>query len=400
MAEQSAPLILVTGSSGYIAGYIIQLALKRGYRVRGTVRALNKSKYSYLYAMDTSNSLELVVADLTKDNKNWIKIISDIDYIIHTAHPMPSRNVSQMSDEKYSAVSTQGMQNILNACLKNKQLKKFILTSSIAAMGSDCPNPSKIVNEISPAIWQDLNDPNLTPYARSKTLSEKTLWDFIEKNKVNWTATSVNPGAVLGPLLTNHKSTSLDTINAPLNGEYPVIPPMQLPYCDVRDVAQIHINALETEKSANKRYVAIAQSLWFKDVCNILVDKYGKDGYNIPTFVVPGWVFRFYGLFDATVHDIICPAQYKIRCYDNTDVVRDLGIAFQPIHETIYETADSLIKYKFVKKPSQSRKRIKYALMLSVTSAIGYFVYKRGWLEHTNGIIQNLTIFILCVLCS
>ena len=39
-ADQTKPLVLVTGATGYIAGHCIRELMEHGYRVRGTVRSL------------------------------------------------------------------------------------------------------------------------------------------------------------------------------------------------------------------------------------------------------------------------------------------------------------------------------------------------------------------------
>ena len=39
--NDSKPLVLVTGATGYIAGHCIRELLEHGYRVRGTVRSLS-----------------------------------------------------------------------------------------------------------------------------------------------------------------------------------------------------------------------------------------------------------------------------------------------------------------------------------------------------------------------
>lgn len=46
MGQKTSKPILVTGASGYIAGYIIKDLIEQGYNVRGTVRSLvNTKKY-------------------------------------------------------------------------------------------------------------------------------------------------------------------------------------------------------------------------------------------------------------------------------------------------------------------------------------------------------------------
>lgn len=63
-------LVLVTGATGYVAAHVIDQLLKKGYRVRGTVRSLSSSKTDYLRSrfQEHTSNLELVEAtDLEAD---------------------------------------------------------------------------------------------------------------------------------------------------------------------------------------------------------------------------------------------------------------------------------------------------------------------------------------------
>ncbi|MEM6996878.1 MAG: GDP-mannose 4,6-dehydratase, partial [Myxococcota bacterium] len=68
-AIEKGELVCVTGASGYIGSHVVEALLRRGYRVRGTVRdatAADKTAHLKKIAEDTGGSLELVSADLTK----------------------------------------------------------------------------------------------------------------------------------------------------------------------------------------------------------------------------------------------------------------------------------------------------------------------------------------------
>jgi len=62
---------LVTGASGYIASFIIKLLQEQGWKVRGTVRSLEKEDVvNHLKGLvpDAKHVLELVEADLLKED--------------------------------------------------------------------------------------------------------------------------------------------------------------------------------------------------------------------------------------------------------------------------------------------------------------------------------------------
>ena len=62
------PIVLVTGASGFIATHVVSILLaEKKYRVRGTVRDANNEK-STKPLKDAFPELELVSADLNKDD--------------------------------------------------------------------------------------------------------------------------------------------------------------------------------------------------------------------------------------------------------------------------------------------------------------------------------------------
>ena len=67
----------MTGASGFIATHVVQLLLRQGYRVRGTVRNLkNEAKVKALYDLHpgAAHPLELVEADLLQPD-TWDKYV-------------------------------------------------------------------------------------------------------------------------------------------------------------------------------------------------------------------------------------------------------------------------------------------------------------------------------------
>lgn len=84
-----APLVLVTGGTGFLAGWIIVLLFRQGYRVRTTIRTLSRAaeiKSSLRAAVGISethiSSLQVVQADLVKDD-GWAEAVKDVTYVLY-----------------------------------------------------------------------------------------------------------------------------------------------------------------------------------------------------------------------------------------------------------------------------------------------------------------------------
>ena len=87
-----AETVLVTGGTGYVAGWCIVELLQRGYAVRTTVRNLAKEApvRSAVGAVD-NDRLTLFRADLT-DDAGWEAATKGCDYVWHVASPLGSNS--------------------------------------------------------------------------------------------------------------------------------------------------------------------------------------------------------------------------------------------------------------------------------------------------------------------
>eukprot|EP01083_Nonionella_stella_P054793 144614_1 len=364
LSTRNEETVLVTGGSGFIAGHIIKQLLERGYNVRSTVRDLgnHQVKYKYLYDLQTEpNKLQLFQADLTQDD-NWDNIIRPCTYIISVASPIPRRDgTTQISDQSMIDTAVSGIKRLLKFSLKYQQsIKRFVLTGSTAACEFRIAHHNKLVHSISTDEWSDVDgNDRINPYQISKTLSEQYLWQFMKDNDNPFEGVAIMPGWVIGPLLTTSKPGSVETVNMFLNGEFPFLPNCNFVYCDVREVALAHVNALTVENADGKRYLMGNHGLWFKDIALILHDEYGKMGYNIPLSVQYDFVWKVIGMFDSEVRDFVVAGLGIVKYYDCRQTMRDLGVQFRPLNESVIECAESLIQFGFVKKPSRAMRLAK-----------------------------------------
>ena len=84
--------VLVTGVSGFIALQTVRDLLEEGFRVRGTVRSLEKAdKLREVLREHTpmADMLECVEADLNSDT-GWDTAMEGCDVVLHIASPFPA----------------------------------------------------------------------------------------------------------------------------------------------------------------------------------------------------------------------------------------------------------------------------------------------------------------------
>ncbi|THU93560.1 D-lactaldehyde dehydrogenase [Dendrothele bispora CBS 962.96] len=274
--------ILVTGSNGFLATWIVDGLLRGGYNVRASVRNMDRGNHlTQLFKGDFGDKLEIFpTGDMAKAGA-FDEAVKGVDGIIHTAAEV---HLNAVEPKDIIDPAIDGNLNLMRSALKyGDRLKRLVITSSCAAITSHADHPVTI-NEKN---WNDAsvkeceekgrNASGLAKYAASKTLAEKAGWDFYEKHKseVGWDITFLNPPWIFGPIL--HEVPSIDKLNSSCLFWYNAITkgeavgnasPRVSPshgWVDVRDVALAHIRSLEVEEAGGERIILCAGPLVFQD---------------------------------------------------------------------------------------------------------------------------------------
>ncbi|MGI9557488.1 MAG: NAD-dependent epimerase/dehydratase family protein, partial [Solirubrobacterales bacterium] len=82
--------VLVTGGTGFLGGWCVIEALRRGYTVKTTVRDLAREedvRTVVARELDAGNRLSVLEADLTHDS-GWEEAAEGCDYVLHVASPI------------------------------------------------------------------------------------------------------------------------------------------------------------------------------------------------------------------------------------------------------------------------------------------------------------------------
>ena len=133
MADGDGKTVLVTGGSGYLAGWCIIGLIERGYRVRTTVR--NPAREPEVHAtvasqVDPAHHLTVHQADLTSD-EHWDNVIEGCDYVLHVASPFPPKQPKD--PDELIVPAREGTLRVLGKALDHG-VQRVVVTSSIAAI--------------------------------------------------------------------------------------------------------------------------------------------------------------------------------------------------------------------------------------------------------------------------
>lgn len=331
-----ADLILLTGVSGFIAKHVALKLLNQGYDVRGTLRRLDRGDEVRAavgpHLMAGAGSLSFAQADLESD-AGWDEAMVGVATLVHTASPFP---LAQPKDEQLLIrPAVEGTLRVLKAA-RAAGVARVVLTSSTVAVLNDGKHDA-LQDE---ADWCDLALPGTTAYAKSKTLAEHAAWDFAKANGMQ--LTTINPGLVVGPPLDQHFGSSLGLVERMLKGRDPMLPRFGFALVDVRDVAEMHLRAVQRAETAGKRYIAAAGSMSFVDMGKALKAAYPVR--RIATREAPVFLLRLLALVDPQLRSIL-PKLGHLERVSNDRAVREMGMQFTAPKAALLASADWLVTH-------------------------------------------------------
>lgn len=351
--DPKAP-ILITGASGYVAGWIVKNLLEAGHTVHATVRDPAKtSSVAHLQkiADHSTGTLKLFKADLLTD-RAFDEAMAGCELVIHTASPFI---ISGYKDANEALVrpALEGTRNVFRSVERTPSVKRVVLTSSVVATYGDNQDASNLPNNtLNESHWNTTSSVDHQPYNYSKVVAEREAWKLHgEQSQPNrWDLVCVNPGLVVGPALTtNSISASISTLQQFGDGTMRFgAPHLLMGLVDVRDVADAHIRAGFTPE-ANGRYIVSADTLSMLQMGSALREKYGSK-YPFPLIPAPKLGFWLIApLFGMTRDFVARNVGHKIA-FDNGRSQRDLKIQYRDVRVAICEHFQQLIDDGLIKK--------------------------------------------------
>jgi nucleoside-diphosphate-sugar epimerase len=333
--------VLVTGGSGYIAGELIRQLLERGWKVKTTMRdhrkvdAFRKRYHGHL------SRLTVWDANLTDDD-GWKAAMTGCTHVAHVASPIPAK--APRHEDDLIVPAREGTLRALRFA-KAAGVTRFVQTSSTAAIIYGVDRGTYTFDE---SRWTDINHPDAYPYVKSKTLAERAAREWVAAEGGDMEFVSVNPGMVLGPVESADFSASVELVQQLLSGAMPMAPNLGFPIVDVRDIAALHVLALETPGLAGERFLGAGKFLTALEIAGVLRARLGEKARKAPTRPMPDWVVGILALFNPEVRGIKTEIG-KVRHVDASHARERLGWTMRPVEDTIADCGESLIAHGVVK---------------------------------------------------
>jgi nucleoside-diphosphate-sugar epimerase len=167
--------VLVTGASGFLGSHVAEELVRERIQVRCLVR-----KTSKLDHLKTLHGVELVYGSV-EDAASLADVTRDVDAVVHAAGLVKAKH-----PDEFVEINVRGTENLLAAVrdAKNPNFKRFVLVSSLAAVG-----PSYDGKPVDPSATSPV-----THYGRSKQKAEEAVRDAADVPSV-----ILRPPMIYGP---------------------------------------------------------------------------------------------------------------------------------------------------------------------------------------------------------
>ena len=334
-------LVLVTGASGFVGKWCVVKLLEKGYRVRGTIRSEAKAKQvretvGALVGADAISRLELVKADIL-DDKGWPEALAGVTAVMHVATVI--RGDEPRDQNLVIRPALEGTERILKAT-HAAGIKRLIITSSIATVGYGHGQTSgtRTYNETHFTQFETMRW--TWAYCVGKTKAERLAWAFAKEHGME--VTTIHPGAIIGPALDEDASISVGMVSGLLDNSTPALPSNGFSIVDVRDVADMHVAALEKSEAIGQRYLATAEYMPFPEVAKVVQELYPER--KIVNREAPDWIIKLVAMFGGPARQIINDIG-NVKIFDGSKGEALMGHKYIPARQSIKDTAETVIKF-------------------------------------------------------
>ncbi|MCZ6692722.1 MAG: NAD(P)-dependent oxidoreductase [Bacteroidetes bacterium] len=250
--------ILITGSSGFIGGFLIQEALGLNFEVYAGIRSTSSKRYLQ------DGRINFVTLDFSNPQKLQSQLVEfkkekgKFDYIVHNAGTTKAKD-----DQEYYLVNCQYTKNFVEALQEAGMVPgKFIYISSLAAYGPGNET------DFEPIRNKHIPHP-VTAYGRSKLESEKYLISL-----TNFPFVILRPTVVYGP-----RDKNLLMVFKMINNHFEVFlgsSEQRLTFVYVKDLARAVYSAIQSKIINQGYFVTDGNNYRIKTFTHLIKRNLGK----------------------------------------------------------------------------------------------------------------------------
>lgn len=347
--DKKAP-VLITGATGYVAGWLVKELLEAGLTVHAPVRDpenVEKLKYLNALADKYKGEIKYFKADLLEEG-SYDEAMQGCELVFHTASPF----INAVKDPQRDLVDPAllGTRNVLFSANKTESVKRVVLTSSCAAIIGDAKDcltyPNGIATE---EQWNMTSSLHHQAYSYSKTVAEKEAWKINEDQK-RWDLVVINPSLVLGPGINpNGTSESFNIVKMLADGQMKMgAPDMRIGAVDVRDVAKAHFRG-GFSPEAQGRHIVSAEHVSLLKLGKMLSEKYGNQ-YPFPKRILPKWLVWLAAPASGLKRKMVSNNIGYDWLVDNSKSKKELSMDYLPIKKSITDFFDQMVEAGTFKK--------------------------------------------------
>ncbi|KAJ5333447.1 uncharacterized protein MYU51_014165 [Penicillium brevicompactum] len=266
-------VVVVIGANGFIGLETCEKLLQAGYKVRGTVRSVEKySTFMHdLFDLKWPGKFELVQVVDFEEEGAFDEAFKGAAGVIYTSmpivfHPDPAKVINQ---------SVKSTINTLEAAAKAR-VQRYVLCSSSKAVETarydGTPRRLTVNNYNTESLLKVCCGPreetlewSLNVFSAGRALAELSFWSWIGEKNPPFVANCVVPDGAFGRGLNGATSTN-QMLKAALAGDWNSVP-MPISYLsDVQDTARLLVAATIKSSISNERIFAYYKHLTWNDL--------------------------------------------------------------------------------------------------------------------------------------
>lgn len=319
-------MILVTGATGFLGSELILQLSRQGKKVR----ALKRNNSVIPSFLKDNPLVEWAVADI-----NDVSDLEDsFDGITQVFHCAAMVSFDPKDKAELLRINIEGTSNVANLCALNNA--RLLHVSSVAALGE--PKKDMLITEND--YWE--YDAKVHSYAISKYEGEMEVWRSIAEGL---DAVIVNPSVIIGPNAGFQGSGAIfklvkEGLSYYTRGATGIV--------DVQDVAKSMILLMDSDISG-ERFTISAENYHYQQFFSEIAKGFGV---KAPSKEAKPWMLGlawrgaklasvFTGKPAALTSDA-ARSSLNISLYSNDKIIKDTGITFKPLHQSIQETCAGL----------------------------------------------------------